>query len=73
MLQWLNVLRLSKEKKVAGVDWRVTAFFALWGVWNVYFYQALATPASSFGAAFLTLANIVWVVLAVRYSRGHTS
>lgn len=68
-LQWINVLKLLRDKRVQDVYWPVTAFFAGWGMWNIYFYAAVGTPASSVAAVFMTLANVAWVVLAIRYRR----
>jgi hypothetical protein len=67
--QWRNVVKLYQDKKLAGVDWRVTLVFALWGLWNIPFYLGMSAPLSSAAAACLTLANAVWVALAIRYTR----
>lgn len=66
LLQAQNVNRLLRDRKVAGVDWRVTALFAAWGCWNIYFYRAVETPWSAAGAVGMTLANVAWVCLALR-------
>jgi hypothetical protein len=68
-VQWCNVYRLLRDKHIAGVYWPATAFFAGWGLWNIYFYSTMSTPISAVCAAALTLANITWVALAIRYSR----
>lgn len=34
----LNVRRVLHDKLVRGVDWRVMGFFALWGLWNLFYY-----------------------------------
>lgn len=69
VLQWINVFKLLRDKRVQGVYWPVTAFFAAWGMWNIYFYAAVGTPLSSVAAGFMTTSNVVWVALAIRYSR----
>ena len=69
LLQWANVLRLYRDKKVAGVLWHVTAFFAVWGAWNIYFYSAVQSPLSAYAASFMTAANCTWVWLALKYRR----
>lgn len=68
-LQWMNVVRLMRDRRVAGVMWHVTAFFALWGAWNIYFYSAVQSPLSAWAASFMTLANCTWVYLALKYRR----
>ncbi|MGE0487295.1 MAG: hypothetical protein AB7Q81_24285 [Gammaproteobacteria bacterium] len=69
VLLWLNVRRLLADGHVAGVDWRVTAFFALWGVWNVYYYAHLGQVASAAAALLVAGANGAWVMLALRLGR----
>ena len=40
LLLW-NCLRLYRDKEVKGVSVGVTAFFTLWGYWNLYYYPHL--------------------------------
>jgi hypothetical protein len=68
-LQWVNVLKLLRDKRVQGVYWPVTAFFAAWGMWNIYFYAAVGTPLSSAAAGLMTTSNLAWVYLAIKYRR----
>jgi hypothetical protein len=68
ILCWLNVQRLRKDRRVQGVDWRVSAFFTAWGLWNLFFYPSLHQWASFAGGILLVLANTTWVTLALRYS-----
>lgn len=65
--QWANVVKLYRDRQVAGVYWPVTAFFAVWGAWNIYFYTALSAPLSAYASWCVMLANAAWVVLALRY------
>lgn len=67
ILSWLNVARLCKDRQVKGVDWRVTAFWGAWGVWNVYYYPMLEQWMSACAGVVLCAANVVWVILAVRW------
>jgi hypothetical protein len=67
ILCWLNVQRLRKDRRVQGVDWRVSAFFSAWGLWNLFFYPSLHQWASFAGGILLVLANTTWVALALRY------
>ena len=66
---WLNVLKLHADKRVQGVYWPVTAFFAVWGMWNLYYYPSLGQWFSFWGGVLLCLGNTVWVVMAIRYAR----
>lgn len=63
---WLNVRRLLRDRRVQGVDWRVSAFFSAWGFWNLFYYPSLSQWASFAGGVTLVVANTTWVVLALR-------
>jgi hypothetical protein len=67
ILCWLNVQRLRKDRRVQGVDWRVSAFFSAWGFWNLFYYPSLHQWASFAGGILLVLANTTWVALALWY------
>jgi ABC-type transport system involved in cytochrome c biogenesis permease subunit len=65
----LNVFRLVKDKRIAGVAILPTAFFAVWGVWNLAYYPSLGQWASFVGGVAVVVVNSVWVGLALHYSR----
>ncbi len=69
VMLWANVQRLRRDRQIRGVDWRVTAFFMIWGVWNLFYYPNLDQWASFVGTLFLCSANAFWLVLAYRYRR----
>jgi hypothetical protein len=69
-LVWFNVLALWRAKQVRGVHWGSSAFFCLWGAWNLYFYPALGQWFSFYGGISVIAANVTWVMLAVRYGDG---
>lgn len=64
---WGNVVRILRDKMVRGVDWRVTAFFWTWGIWNLWYYPSLEQWFSFFGGIALVAGNTVWVALALKY------
>jgi hypothetical protein len=66
---WRNALQLHRDKQIKGVYWPITAFFAAWGVWNLYYYPAIGQMLSFYAGMILVLGNIIWVVQAVMYSR----
>lgn len=66
-LCWLNVRKLLIDKRVEGVYWPVQAFFASWGLWNLYYYPSLGQWASFWGGLMLFIGNTAWVFMAIYY------
>ncbi len=64
-----HVLRLWKDKAVAGVSILATIFFSLWGFWNLYYYPHLDQWASFGGGIAIVLGNIIWVTGMIYYTR----
>jgi uncharacterized membrane protein (UPF0182 family) len=67
LLLCLNVRRLIRDKRVAGVSLVPTVWWNLWGFWNVYFYHVMHTPLSFYAGIGVLVANTVWVALALYY------
>jgi hypothetical protein len=65
-LTWRNAWQLRVDRQIRGVYWPTTFFFALWGLWNLYYYPALAQWASFAGGVVLVAGNIAWVFMAIR-------
>jgi hypothetical protein len=68
-LAWLNFWRLWNDGEVKGVYWPVTAFFAVWGVWNVYYYPSLGQWLSAAAGVVLCAGNFAWVGLVLWLER----
>ena len=66
---WKNVLVLNRDKGYLGVHWTTTAFFSLWGYWNIYYYPHLDQWASFAGGLSIVTANTVWLVQMLYYGR----
>ena len=64
-----HVLKLWKDKAVAGVSVPATIFFFSWGIWNLYYYPHLEQWASFLGGLGIVLGNCVWVLGLLYYSR----
>jgi hypothetical protein len=60
-LQLLNIKAIRKSKSIAGVHWLPTAFFAAWGIYNLWFYYALGLPVSWWAGIAITLVNLTWL------------
>ena len=65
----LSIIKLHKEKMVQGVSWIHTGFFALWGVWNLFYYPHLNQWFSFIGGIAIVIANTAWLVQLIYYSR----
>lgn len=68
-LLWLNVAKILREKKVAGVSVIPTAFFTLWGFFNLVYYPSIGQYWSAVAAGAVAVVNTIWVFLAIRYER----
>lgn len=66
---WLNVKRLWIDREVRGVDWRVTCFFWVWGVWNLWYYPNLDQWFSAVAGGILALGNTTWILLYLHNKR----
>ena len=58
-----------KDKAVAGVSIISTAFFGIWGVWNLYYYPSLGQMWSFYGGLAIVVANLLWVYLLLKYRK----
>lgn len=56
-----NVKAIRKSRTIAGVHWLPTAYFAGWGVYNLWFYTALHLPYAYWAGLAITLVNMVWL------------
>jgi hypothetical protein len=64
---WANVVRIRRDKKIRGIDWRITGFFTTWGFWNLWYYPSLGQWASFSGGVVIVAANVVWLYYAIKY------
>jgi len=69
ILLTINCFKLHIDKEVRGVNIYTTAFFALWGYWNLYYYPSLNQWCSFVGTLLIVAANTVWVGMAIYYTR----
>lgn len=66
---WMHVPRVMRDKIVRGVHPLPTLLFAVWALWNVYYYHSLGQPLSSAAAVMPLVANTTWLVLYLWYRR----
>lgn len=63
---WRNFVQLRRDRRLVGVYWPTTAFFAAWGAWNLIYYPTLGQWLSFAGGVALVAGNVAWVALALR-------
>lgn len=63
----LNVRRILRDKLVRGTDWRVMAFFATWGYWNLFYYPSLGQWLSFTAGLGTVVADTVYLALMIYY------
>ena len=69
VMLWKNVYTLYKQKMVRGVHWGPTAFFWLWGLWNLFYYPHLHQWFSFSGGPSIVTANGVWLYQMIKYRK----
>ena len=74
ILNWINVLKLYKDKQIKGVYYPAWIFFAAWGMWNIWYYSSLGQWFSFTGGLVIVSANVAWVIMAIyfmnKYKKG---
>jgi len=65
----LSIIKVIKDKKVAGVSYGTIGFFATWGYWNLFYYPSLNQWLSTAGAGILAATNTIYVLLLIYYAR----
>jgi ABC-type transport system involved in cytochrome c biogenesis permease subunit len=64
---------LYRDKQIKGVSILSSAFFTLWGLWNLHFYPHLGQVWSFYGGIAVVVANAVWVAMMVYYTSFYDS
>ncbi len=64
----LNVRRVWRDREVRGASPWTPAFFAAWGLWNLWFYPSVSCWASFVGGLGVLFANVIYLFLMVRFS-----
>lgn len=58
---WRNFAAYRRDRELAGVYWPTTAFFTVWGLWNLVYYPALGQELSFLGGLALVAGNLAWL------------
>lgn len=70
--QFLNVRRLWRDRKIAGISPVPTVFFTYWGVWNLFYYPSLHQYWSLAAGLGLVIVNTIWLFLLWKFGRSAT-
>lgn len=65
-----SIVRLYRDKHVAGYNVSQSVFFTSWGAWNLTYYPLLHQYASFTGGVALMTANGIWSAMAFYYGGG---
>lgn len=69
IIQWGNVVRIRKHQSVKGFDPKSIAFFSIYGVWCLYFFQGLDQWLSFIGGVMIVAVNLLWLAHVFYYWR----
>ncbi|MHA1835990.1 MAG: hypothetical protein ACTSYQ_03580 [Candidatus Odinarchaeia archaeon] len=67
---WMNAWVLYKDREIKGIYWPAMAFFAFWGLWNLYYYPSLDQWVSFAAGIVLVAGNLAWVAMAINIRYG---
>lgn len=63
---------LYRDKMVRGVSIVSTLFFALWGIWNIFYYPHLGQWLSFIGGLVITISQCIWIGMMWYYTNKET-
>lgn len=63
LLNWLNVRRVWKDKKVTGTSPWPWVCFTSWGIWDCYYFPHLNQWFSLVGTLMAVLPNTIWLTM----------
>lgn len=63
LVNTMNIRAIWKAREVKGVHWATTAFYFLWGAWNLVFYPGGGFVWSFIGGIAIMTTNFVWLAL----------
>ena len=65
----LSIVRVVRDRDVAGIAVLHVSYFTAWGLWNLYYYPSLGQTLSFVAGVAVVVANLVWISLLIRYRR----
>ena len=64
----LSIRKLLRDKIVRGVSWIHVFYFAVWGIWNLYYYPSLGQTFSFIGGISVAVTNTIYTALLIWYT-----
>jgi hypothetical protein len=71
VLNLRNVIRLHKDRRVAGLCPWTIAFYTAANFWNLYYWGTLGQWVAVIAGVPMATLNFLWVCMAAYYSRQH--
>ena len=68
LLLTFNIRQVARDQRLSGVHWAPTAFFTVWGVWNLFFYPHLHQWLSFCGGLAIVVVNAAWLALVAKFA-----
>lgn len=62
-----NVAVLNSHKEARGVSITSSAFFAVWSIFNIYYFHTLNQNFAMIGAGFLSVGNTVYLIMLLKF------
>ena len=69
VLTYQNVRQAVLHGDIKGMHWFSTAFFGIWGVYQIYFYYTLGYIFSMIGGSLIVIIDAYWLYLFWKYNR----
>ena len=64
-----SIVKVIRDKDVAGVHWPMFIFFMSWSTWNIYLFYSFSLWLSLVGGAAMLVTELVYILLLIKYSR----
>jgi hypothetical protein len=68
-LVFLNCWQLFKDKLLSGVSIISLVFYTVWGMFNAYYYLTLGKFEPMWAEVFISVGNLCYLYMAVKYNR----
>lgn len=63
-----SIRKLYRDKIVRGFAWEQVAFYAMWGVLNLFYYPAMGSWYSFYAGIAVTVTNLTYTAMLIYYT-----